>query len=133
MNQSEGRCRENHTSDKDGRNLQPRFKCICLVWRWNRLRTCSGHEFPLAILGIGAEELVVLPKICNCSQLSHRQWLTISRGVVQELALAKHVIVHCGQVEVPWDDFAVAVSLFMKVFDRAHTLVRESIQERTAF
>ena len=76
---------------------------------------------------------MVLSKVGCTLRLLHRQLLMMTRWVVQELALAKHATLHCGRVEIAWDDFAVAVSLFMKDFDRIHALVRESIQKRTDF
>jgi hypothetical protein len=52
--------------------------------------------------------------------------------VVQELALAKQATLHCGRIELAWEDFAVAVALFMKDYERIHTLVRK-LGKRTGF
>jgi len=56
-----------------------------------------------------------------------------TRWVVQELALAKQATLHCGRIELAWEDFAVAVALFMKDFERIHTLVRKLGHFRTGF
>jgi hypothetical protein len=40
---------------------------------------------------------------------------------------------HCGRIELAWEDFAVAVALFMKDFERIHKLVRKSGIARNDF
>jgi hypothetical protein len=52
---------------------------------------------------------------------------------VQELALAKEATLHCGRIELAWEDFAVAVALFMEHFERIHSLVRKSGHIRAKF
>jgi hypothetical protein len=49
------------------------------------------------------------------------------------VALAKNATLHCGRVELAWEDFAVAVSLFMKDFERIYSLVRKSGNVRPGF
>lgn len=40
---------------------------------------------------------------------------------------------HCGRIELAWEDFAVAIALFMEHFERIHTLVRKSGHIRVKF
>ena len=51
------------------------------------------------------------------AKLMRREWFT-RRWVVQELAMAKEASVYAGEAAVHWDDFAEAVALFVREFDR---------------
>ena len=51
------------------------------------------------------------------AKLMRREWFS-RRWVVQELAMAKEASVYAGEAAVHWDDFAEAVALFVREFDR---------------
>jgi hypothetical protein len=53
--------------------------------------------------------------------LMQRPWFS-RRWVVQEIALARRATVYCGSDEIPWNDFAVAVELFVEVETATHRL-----------
>jgi Heterokaryon incompatibility protein (HET) len=57
--------------------------------------------------------------------LLQRPWFS-RRWVVQEIALARSAIVHCGDDKVSWKDLAIAVELFVEAESRlSRTLERE--------
>jgi hypothetical protein len=53
--------------------------------------------------------------------LMQRQWF-FRRWVVQEIALAKDAVIHCGPDTISWKDFSVAVELFVEVETVTHRL-----------
>lgn len=53
--------------------------------------------------------------------LMQRPWFS-RRWVVQEIALAKAATIYCGNDQIPWDNFAVAVELFVEVETATHRL-----------
>ena len=53
--------------------------------------------------------------------LMQRPWF-FRRWVVQEISLAKDAIIHCGPDQIPWNDFCVAVELFVEVETATHRL-----------
>ncbi|KAJ9618698.1 hypothetical protein H2203_008902 [Taxawa tesnikishii (nom. ined.)] len=68
------------------------------------------------ILEIGGFEDLVnrpdcVPRWKALKELMTRDWFT-RRWVVQEIALARRAILHCGEDSVEWSDFADAVGLF---------------------
>ncbi|KAF2735691.1 HET-domain-containing protein, partial [Polyplosphaeria fusca] len=54
-------------------------------------------------------------------ELMQREWFS-RRWVVQEIALARKALIHCGQDTISWDKFAVAVELFVEVETATHRL-----------
>ncbi|KAH8707134.1 heterokaryon incompatibility protein-domain-containing protein, partial [Phaeosphaeriaceae sp. PMI808] len=54
-------------------------------------------------------------------ELMQRPWFS-RRWVVQEVALAKRTIIHCGSAKLSWTKFAVAVELFVEVETATHRL-----------
>jgi Heterokaryon incompatibility protein (HET) len=61
----------------------------------------------------------------NLAQLMRRDWFT-RRWVVQELALAREAILHIGDKQIHWDDFAEAVALFAQEAGRIAKLFGNS-------
>ncbi|CAF9918515.1 hypothetical protein IMSHALPRED_004328 [Imshaugia aleurites] len=55
------------------------------------------------------------------SSLMRRTWFS-RRWVVQEIALADHATLYCGDAYVDWSEFADAVSLFEAVESESHTI-----------
>ncbi|KAI0882629.1 heterokaryon incompatibility protein-domain-containing protein [Annulohypoxylon maeteangense] len=53
--------------------------------------------------------------------LMQRSWFS-RRWMVQEIALARKATIYCGPDEIPWDNFAVAVELFVEVETATHRL-----------
>lgn len=53
--------------------------------------------------------------------LMQRPWFS-RRWVVQEIALARSATIYCGNEEIPWTNFAVAVELFVEVETATHRL-----------
>lgn len=53
--------------------------------------------------------------------LMQRPWFS-RRWVVQEVALARAATIYCGTDEIPWENFAVAVELFVEVETATHRL-----------
>lgn len=53
--------------------------------------------------------------------LMQRPWF-FRRWVVQEISLAKNAIIHCGPDQIPWNDFCIAVELFVEVETATHRL-----------
>lgn len=53
--------------------------------------------------------------------LMQRPWFS-RRWVVQEIALARSATIYCGNDEIPWTNFAVAVELFVEVETATHRL-----------
>ncbi|KAI9751699.1 MAG: hypothetical protein M1815_000952 [Lichina confinis] len=70
-------------------------------------------------------------KICGSEQTSEkwgalldlmqRPWFS-RRWVVQEIALARKAMVHCGADKISWKEFAIAVELFVEVETATHRL-----------
>ncbi|KAL9088486.1 MAG: hypothetical protein Q9165_006210 [Trypethelium subeluteriae] len=54
-------------------------------------------------------------------ELMQRPWFS-RRWVVQEVALARKAIIHCGSAKIAWNKFAVAVELFVEVETATHRL-----------
>ncbi|KAI3320088.1 heterokaryon incompatibility protein-domain-containing protein [Xylariaceae sp. AK1471] len=66
--------------------------------------------------------------------LMRSSWFT-RRWVIQELALAKDAIVHCGNKRVHWNDFSVAISLMVLRFEKIRRLFQasqDSMEEKDA-
>lgn len=53
--------------------------------------------------------------------LMQRPWFS-RRWVVQEVALARAATIYCGTDKIPWENFAVAVELFVEVETATHRL-----------
>ncbi|ROW15353.1 hypothetical protein VPNG_02351 [Cytospora leucostoma] len=53
--------------------------------------------------------------------LMQRPWFS-RRWVVQEIALARSATIYCGTDDIPWENFAVAVELFVEVETATHRL-----------
>ncbi|KAK7932155.1 hypothetical protein PG985_002867 [Apiospora marii] len=53
--------------------------------------------------------------------LMQRPWFS-RKWVVQEIALARVATIYCGNDEIPWEQFAVAVELFVEVETATHRL-----------
>ncbi|ROW08912.1 hypothetical protein VMCG_02760 [Cytospora schulzeri] len=53
--------------------------------------------------------------------LMQRPWFS-RRWVVQEIALAKSATIYCGNDQIAWENFAVAVELFVEVETATHRL-----------
>lgn len=53
--------------------------------------------------------------------LMQRPWFS-RRWVVQEIALARSATIYCGNDQIPWENFAVAVELFVEVETATHRL-----------
>ncbi|KAK7749917.1 hypothetical protein SLS53_000499 [Cytospora paraplurivora] len=53
--------------------------------------------------------------------LMQRPWFS-RRWVVQEIALARSATIYCGNDSIPWENFAVAVELFVEVETATHRL-----------
>lgn len=53
--------------------------------------------------------------------LMQRPWFS-RRWVVQEVALARAATIYCGRDKIPWENFAVAVELFVEVETATHRL-----------
>ena len=53
--------------------------------------------------------------------LMQRPWFS-RRWVVQEIALARSAMIYCGTDMIPWNQFAVAVELFVEVETATHRL-----------
>jgi hypothetical protein len=53
--------------------------------------------------------------------LMQRPWFS-RRWVVQEIALARAATIYCGNDNIPWQQFAVAVELFVEVETATHRL-----------
>lgn len=53
--------------------------------------------------------------------LMQRPWFS-RRWVVQEIALARSATIYCGNDQIPWTNFAVAVELFVEVETATHRL-----------
>jgi len=53
--------------------------------------------------------------------LMQREWFS-RRWVVQEIALARSATLYCGPDNISWNDFAVAVELFVEVESATHRL-----------
>ena len=54
-------------------------------------------------------------------ELMQRPWFS-RRWVVQEVALARDAVIYCGEDEITWKKFAVAVELFVEVETATHRL-----------
>lgn len=54
-------------------------------------------------------------------ELMQRDWFS-RRWVIQEVALAKKAIIHCGKAKLAWTKFAMAVELFVEVETATHRL-----------
>ncbi|KAK0664574.1 heterokaryon incompatibility protein-domain-containing protein [Cercophora samala] len=63
--------------------------------------------------------------------LMQRPWFS-RRWVVQEIALARKATIYCGKDEIAWQNFAVAVELFVEVETATHRL-SEVMQKTEAF
>lgn len=59
------------------------------------------------------------------SALMRRPWFS-RRWIIQEIALAREAIVHCGSREIPWRDFASAISMLSRRQPQLRQLFRES-------
>lgn len=59
------------------------------------------------------------------STLMRRPWFS-RRWIVQEIAVAKAAILHCGDSMVPWQEFAHAISLFSSNQNKVRQLLRQS-------
>ncbi|KAJ2901293.1 HET-domain-containing protein [Zalerion maritima] len=59
-------------------------------------------------------------KLEELSDLMQRPWFS-RRWVVQEIALARSAIIHCGSNQMRWKDFAVAVELFVDAEKKTHS------------
>jgi len=57
------------------------------------------------------------PLLEALGKLMKNAWFS-RRWVVQELALAKQVTVHCGSYKINWVDFADAIAFYVKSYDR---------------
>ncbi|KAG4418115.1 hypothetical protein IFR04_008776 [Cadophora malorum] len=55
-------------------------------------------------------------KWSDLAELMKRSWFS-RRWVIQEIALARDAVVHCGEKEVHWRDFKDAISFFVMHFD----------------
>ncbi|KAI0191533.1 heterokaryon incompatibility protein-domain-containing protein [Xylaria flabelliformis] len=53
--------------------------------------------------------------------LMQRPWFS-RRWTIQEISLARTATIHCGPETINWDDFAVAVKLFVEVGNATHRL-----------
>jgi hypothetical protein len=53
--------------------------------------------------------------------LMQRSWFS-RRWVVQEIALARKAVIYCGPDDIEWDNFAIAVELFVEVETATHRL-----------
>lgn len=53
--------------------------------------------------------------------LMQRPWFS-RKWVVQEIALARAATIYCGNDQIPWEQFAVAVELFVEVETATHRL-----------
>ncbi|KAI1742244.1 HET-domain-containing protein [Xylaria scruposa] len=53
--------------------------------------------------------------------LMQRPWFS-RRWMIQEISLARTATIHCGPATIDWDDFAVAVELFVEVENATHRL-----------
>ncbi|KAI0193851.1 heterokaryon incompatibility protein-domain-containing protein [Astrocystis sublimbata] len=53
--------------------------------------------------------------------LMQRSWFS-RRWMIQEISLAQTAIIHCGPSTINWNDFAVAVELFVEVENATHRL-----------
>ncbi|MCJ1474168.1 hypothetical protein MMC13_002826 [Lambiella insularis] len=58
-----------------------------------------------------------------------REWFS-RRWVVQELAMAKAAYLYTGDDSLHWDDFAEAVALFAREFDKVANLFKDSREFR---
>ncbi|KAF2270186.1 HET-domain-containing protein [Lojkania enalia] len=65
----------------------------------------------------------------NLLDLMRCSWFS-RRWVIQELALAREATVHCGDLHVPWQEFADAIGLFALNFDRIRALFRRSQDDK---
>ncbi|KAK0652352.1 hypothetical protein B0T16DRAFT_387631 [Cercophora newfieldiana] len=63
--------------------------------------------------------------------LMQRPWFS-RRWVVQEIALARRATIYCGKDELAWENFAVAVELFVEVETATHRL-SEVMKKTEAF
>lgn len=61
------------------------------------------------------------PKWNAMFNLMKRPWFS-RRWIVQEIALAKEARLYCGKKNIPWQDFADAVQLFVSVESATHRL-----------
>ncbi|ORX95505.1 heterokaryon incompatibility protein-domain-containing protein [Clohesyomyces aquaticus] len=61
------------------------------------------------------------PKWNAMFSLMKRPWFS-RRWIVQEIALAKDAQLYCGRSNIPWQDFADAVQLFVSVESATHRL-----------
>lgn len=61
------------------------------------------------------------PKWRSLSLLMQRPWFS-RKWVVQEIALARVATIYCGNDQIPWEQFAVAVELFVEVETATHRL-----------
>jgi hypothetical protein len=59
------------------------------------------------------ESTKVIPKWSAMLQLMQRPWFS-RRWVVQEIALSQSALVHCGDYQIRWHDFASAVQLVVE-------------------
>ncbi|KAH8803481.1 heterokaryon incompatibility protein-domain-containing protein [Xylogone sp. PMI_703] len=59
------------------------------------------------------------------SRLMQRRWFT-RRWIIQELALAQNITLHCGSRSIEWGQFADAVSLFTKRHSEISLLFQQS-------
>ncbi|KAJ4300998.1 hypothetical protein N0V90_003087 [Kalmusia sp. IMI 367209] len=67
------------------------------------------------------EGLEAAPKWNAMFSLMKRPWFS-RRWIVQEIALAKEARLYCGKKNIPWQDFADAVQLFVSVESATHRL-----------
>lgn len=61
--------------------------------------------------------------------LMRKNWFS-RRWVIQELALARDAEVHCSGRRVHWNDFSVAISLFVLRFEKIRQLFETSLNSR---
>ncbi|XXH02239.1 hypothetical protein Hte_008607 [Hypoxylon texense] len=93
----------------------------------------GNEDSNLAIRFIKEEvmELINFDSICSDKRYAHkwqalmvlmqRPWFS-RRWMVQEISLARKAEIYCGPDKIPWDDFAVAVELFVEVETATHRL-----------
>ena len=58
-------------------------------------------------------------------ELMRSDWFN-RRWIIQEIALARDAVVHCGEKQIPWHDFAYAVSVFVEKASDLKKLFQQS-------
>jgi Heterokaryon incompatibility protein (HET) len=103
--------------------------CIWLGSADHQGRTNRAMAFIHEIVkAYDVEELIIPEKaICwsDLIYLMRKSWFS-RRWVIQELALATEAVVHCGDKEVHWRDFADAIGLFTLHFEQIHQLFKDN-------